>query len=68
MSRDKNLVNFSEDYELNRHLKKADRRQTKENRDILKGIGNQVKKELDKTRLKHEELEEGIAKYKRRLD
>ncbi|WP_404397411.1 hypothetical protein [Idiomarina loihiensis] len=68
MSKDKNVVNFGEDYELNRHLKKAGKRQTEENRDILKDIGSEVKRELDKTRLKHDELESGIAKCKQRLD
>lgn len=68
MTKDKNQVNFSEDYELNRHLKKAGKRQTQENRDALKSIGDQVKKELEKTRLKHEELEAGIKKNKSKLD
>ncbi|ENN9981070.1 hypothetical protein ACAS46_002729 [Vibrio vulnificus] len=66
--KDRNQVNFREDYELNRHLKKAGKRQTKENREELKNIGDQAKKELDKTRLKHEELEAAIDKNKDKLD
>ncbi|HDZ3730316.1 TPA: hypothetical protein RSW61_001914 [Vibrio harveyi] len=66
--KDRNQVNFSEDYELNRHLKKAGKRQTKENREELKKIGDQAKKKLDKTRLKHEELEDAIDKNKGKLD
>ncbi|MFD3351418.1 hypothetical protein [Alteromonas macleodii] len=68
MSRDKNLVNFSEEYELNRHLKKVGKRQTIENRETLKGIGDKVKKELNKKRLRHDELEDGIAKNLNHLD
>lgn len=68
MSKDNKLVNFSEPYELNRHLKKVGKRQTQENRDKLKDIGDETKKALDKTRLRHEELAASIAKNKKQLD
>ena len=68
MAIDRNQVNFGEDYELNRHLRKEGKRQTQENRDALKAIGDKVKKDLGKTRLTHGELEEGIKKNKSKLD
>ncbi|MDD1793931.1 hypothetical protein LRP50_12375 [Enterovibrio sp. ZSDZ42] len=67
-SKDKKLVNFSEDYELNNRLKNAGKRQTEENRKALKGIGDQQKKSLGKTRLTHDELKQAIDKNKDKLD
>ncbi|CAK2254479.1 hypothetical protein [Vibrio splendidus] len=61
---DHELVNFSEDYELNRHLRKAGFGQTQENRDTLKGLGDATKKAKGKSRLTHADLELAIDKSK----
>ena len=65
---DHDYVNFSEDYELNDHLKKAGKRQTERNRAILKVMGDELKKKLDKTRLKHDEFDTYISEQKSRLE
>ena len=53
--KDHKYVNFSEDeyYELNEHLEKVGKRQTKSNRDVLRVIG----KELKIAKLTDDELE-----------
>ncbi|SMY18201.1 hypothetical protein [Photobacterium aquimaris] len=68
MPKDKKLVNFSEDYELNNRLKRNNKRQTEENRLKLKNIGDKTKKQLDKKRLTHEELDKAIELNKNKLD
>ncbi|ASJ39648.1 hypothetical protein V9789_003663 [Vibrio vulnificus] len=68
MPKDKKLVNFSEDHELNNRLKRNNKRQTEENRQKLKDIGDKTKKQLDKTRLTHEELDKAIERNKDKLD
>ncbi|CDT62606.1 conserved hypothetical protein [Vibrio coralliirubri] len=68
MPKDKKLVNFSEDYELNNRLRRNNKRQTEENRQKLKNIGDKAKKQLDKTRLTHEELDKAIECNKEKLD
>ncbi|WP_194091611.1 hypothetical protein [Vibrio hibernica] len=68
MPKDKKLVNFSEDYELNNRLRNNNKRQTEENRQKLKTIGDKAKKQLDKTRLTHEELDKAIERNKKELD
>ena len=66
--KDNEYVNFSEDYELNHHLRKLDKRQTQDNRDILKKIGDDTKKANNSPRLKHSEFEASIKKNKTKLD
>lgn len=61
-------VNFDEDYELNDHLKKHDKRQTEKNRDTLKAMGIELKLVLNKTVLTHKEFDAYIAKNLGRLD
>ncbi|WP_207953569.1 hypothetical protein [Vreelandella lionensis] len=56
--KDNEYMNFSEDYELNHALKKLDKRQTKENRERLIDIGNNMKASTGKKRLQHGELRE----------
>jgi len=68
MPKDKKLVNFSEDYELNNRLRRNNKRQTEENRQKLKDIGDKAKKQLDKTRLTHEDLDKAIERNKDKLD
>ncbi len=68
MPKDKKLVNFSEDHELNNRLRRNNKRQTEENRQKLKNIGDKAKNQLDKTRLTHEELGKAIERNKEKLD
>lgn len=68
MPKDKKLVNFSEDYELNNRLRRNNKRQTEENRQKLKDIGDKAKKQLDKTRLTHEDLDKAIERNKGKLE
>ncbi|AZA52585.1 MULTISPECIES: 50S ribosomal protein L21 [Chryseobacterium] len=59
---DNATVNFSEDHELNYHLKKNNLSQSKENRETLITLGKAVKVELEKTVLTHEEVDAAIVK------
>ncbi|MCT2564544.1 50S ribosomal protein L21 [Chryseobacterium herbae] len=59
---DNATVNFSEDHELNYHLKKNNLSQSKENRETLITLGKAVKVELEKTILTHEEVDAAIVK------
>ncbi|MEZ9448882.1 hypothetical protein BCU98_19790 [Vibrio splendidus] len=61
MPKDKKLVNFSEDYELNNRLRRNKMRQTEDNRKKLKDLGDKTKKQLDKTRLTHDDLDNAIS-------
>ncbi|MEZ8439432.1 hypothetical protein AB6D90_25120 [Vibrio splendidus] len=61
MPKDKKLVNFSEDYELNNRLRRNKMRQTEDNRKKLKDLGDKTKKQLDKTRLTHDDLDNEIS-------
>lgn len=61
MPKDKKLVNFSEDYELNNRLRRNKMRQTEDNRKKLKDLGDKTKKQLDKTRLTHDNLDNAIS-------
>ena len=65
--KDRDLVNFREDYELNRHLRNSGKGQTKENRSTLQAIGDQEKKRLKKTRLTHEEFDGAIKRNLEKL-
>lgn len=55
-------VNFGEDHELNYHLKKNGLSQSKENREALIALGKEVKAELGKDVLTHEDVDAAIAK------
>ncbi|ENY6494659.1 hypothetical protein ACOIYM_000849 [Vibrio parahaemolyticus] len=68
MPKDNKLVNFSEDHELNNRLKRNNKRQTEENRQKLKDIGDNAKRQLNKTRLTHEELDTAIEQNKDKLE
>ena len=59
---DNATVNFSEDHELNYHLKKNNLSQSKENRETLITLGKAVKVELEKNILTHEEVDAAIIK------
>lgn len=64
MNLDKVLMNFSEEHELNSFLTKIGKRQTAENRELLKEFGKKCKEKLGKRILKHDELEEFLNKNK----
>lgn len=50
---DKKLINFGETHELNAILKKRGKRETAENRTLLKEFGKACKAELGKRVLEH---------------
>lgn len=61
-------VNFDEDYELNDHLKKHDKKQSTYNRKVLREMGNELKERLGKRVLTHKEFDEYIADNLHRLE
>lgn len=65
---DHDYVNFSEDHELNYHLRKVNKRQTEENRKTLKSMGNELKTATGKSRLTHDEFHEYIKTQLDRLE
>ncbi len=62
MATDRELVNFSEDHELNYCLKSAGKRQTQANRDALVDLGKQVKQDLGKRILTQDDVRDAIEK------
>ncbi|KLV11549.1 MULTISPECIES: hypothetical protein [Photobacterium] len=64
MAKDKDLVNFGEEHELNSRLKSMGKRQTQDNRNKLKELGTQVKQELGKRVLTHDELRSAMEAHK----
>ncbi|APP05237.1 hypothetical protein [Vibrio harveyi] len=60
MAADKDLVNFSEDHELNYCLRTAGKRQTQANRDTLVDLGRQVKQDLGKRVLTQDDVRGAI--------
>ena len=65
---DHEYVNFSEDYEMNYHLRKVEKRQTESNRSILRTMGAELKGILNKARLTHGDFHPYVVKNKSRLD
>ncbi|MDV2963869.1 hypothetical protein RU080_19235 [Shewanella algae] len=65
---DHKYVNFSEDYELNYHLEKVDKRQTEDNRNMLRTMGDELKAALNKILLLHVEFHPYVSQQKHRLD
>lgn len=65
---DHEYVNFSQDYELNYHLKKVDKRQTEDNRNELREMGKEIKKALNALYVRHDVFHEYIKKNLHRLD
>ncbi|MGC4129617.1 MAG: 50S ribosomal protein L21 [Bergeyella sp.] len=59
---DRDTVNFGEDHELNYHLKKNGLSQSKDNREALIALGEEVKAELGKKILSHEDVDAAIEK------
>ncbi|WP_039986870.1 hypothetical protein [Vibrio owensii] len=62
MAADKDLVNFSEEHELNYCLRSAGKRQTQANRDALIDLGKQVKQDLGKRELTQDDVRGAIDK------
>ncbi|MCF6451349.1 hypothetical protein L1076_07080 [Vibrio sp. MMG022] len=62
MAADKDLVNFSEEHELNYCLRSAGKRQTQANRDALIDLGKQVKQDLGKRVLTQDDVRGAIDK------
>ncbi|MHA2716750.1 hypothetical protein ACXZ7B_18935 [Vibrio owensii] len=62
MAADKDLVNFSEEHELNYCLRSAGKRQTQANRDTLIDLGRQVKQDLGKRVLTQDDVRGAIDK------
>lgn len=65
---DHDYVNFSEDYELNYHLRKVGKSQSIANRETLRAMGRELKARLNKTRITHGEFSPYVAANKHRLD
>ena len=66
--KDHELVNFSEEYELNYHLKKVNKRQTIANRAELVKMGDELKTSLDKRVLNHGEFHDYVKTQLYRLE
>lgn len=65
---DHEYVNFSEDYELNYHLRKVGKQQSSSNRSTLRTMGIELKTKLGKTRLTHSEFNSYVLTQLSRLD
>ena len=62
MTKDAELVNFSEEYELNNILKKHGKSQSEANRKILCELGKECKEKLGKKILSQDESGEFVKK------
>ncbi|EGQ8219069.1 hypothetical protein DLH88_00585 [Vibrio parahaemolyticus] len=63
MAADRDLVNFSEDHELNNCLRSAGKRQTQANRDALVDLGKQVKQVSGKRVLTQDDVRGAIQNH-----
>ncbi|AWG83256.1 hypothetical protein [Vibrio parahaemolyticus] len=63
MAADRDLVNFSEDHELNYCLRNAGKRQTQANRDALVDLGKQVKQVSGKRVLTQDDVRGAIQNH-----
>lgn len=64
---DHEYVNFSEDYELNYHLRKVSKQESIVNRATLRTMGAELKSRLNKTYLTHAEFHAYILTQLHRL-
>lgn len=64
---DHEYVNFSENYELNYHLKKVNKQESMTNRVTLRIMGTELKARLNKTYLTHVEFRAYIQTQLHRL-
>lgn len=65
---DYDYVNFSEDHEMNYHLRKVNKRETESNRNTLRDMGRELKNILGKSRLTHQEFHKYVQTQSYRLD
>ncbi|HCE3685752.1 TPA: hypothetical protein N2811_003628 [Vibrio parahaemolyticus] len=63
MAADRDLVNFSEDHELNYCLRSTGKRQTQANRDALVDLGKQVKQVSGKRVLTQDDVRGAIQNH-----
>ncbi|APU74317.1 TPA: hypothetical protein NJ920_001126 [Vibrio parahaemolyticus] len=63
MAADRDLVNFSEDHELNYCLRSAGKRQTQANRNALVDLGKQVKQVSGKRVLTQDDVRGAIQNH-----
>lgn len=68
MATDRELMNFSEEHELNAALARHGKSQSEANRKELCKIGQECKEKLGKKILKHEELDAFLKDHLSRLD
>lgn len=68
MATDRELINFSEEHELNSILAKHGKSQSAANRKVLCEIGKECKEKLGKTILKQEDLDGFIKEHLDRLE
>ncbi|UXI04663.1 hypothetical protein [Photobacterium sp. TY1-4] len=64
---DHDYVNFLEDHELNYHLKKVEKSQSQSNREILVGMGQELKYVLNLKRVQHGPFHRYVAEHTNRL-
>ncbi|WP_239954997.1 hypothetical protein [Pantoea sp. Z09] len=64
---DHEYINFSEDYELDYHLRKVNKLQTQANRSALRAMGAELKARSGKTFLTHAEFHTYILSQLHRL-
>lgn len=64
---DHEYVNFSQDHELNYHLRKVNKSQSIANRAELRKMGDELKKALNKTYLTHAEFHQYVKTQLHRL-
>ncbi|EBB5751499.1 hypothetical protein AAC31_23380 [Salmonella enterica subsp. enterica serovar Enteritidis] len=65
---DHEYVNFSEDYELDYHLRKVNKQESAANRTTLRTMGTELKARLNKTYLTHAEFHTYIQTQLYRLN
>lgn len=66
--KDHEYVNFSQDHEMNYILRKFEKRQTEENRAVLRTMGDELKRVLNKVRLTHGEFHPYVGQNLYRLE
>ena len=65
---DHDYVNFSEDHEMNYHLRKVGKSQSSANRETLRVMGRELKAKLNAKRITHGQFSPYVAANKHRLD
>ena len=68
MATDRELVNFSQDHELNTVLARHGKAQSKANREMLCELGKECKEKLGKKVLRQDEFDEFLKPFLNRLE